>query len=335
MIKLVIAFSIAIVVVLPNEIKYIITIALSIIWFFYTIQQIIKMHRIKEKKITTDKYSTSPPNNNHSAYIRYLYKGKIDYKVFVATIMELILRKSISFVTYNGDDYHLIDNKNDEDLSKSEKYVKKILFKDIGDSDNISLNLIKKKCASNSGYIYSVYKEWQGVFEYECAYNKYFKSNKNVVEDFLMYFILSLVISIYNIFFTRLIWLSIVMLCITGYLCKYISDMKRLEDDVKKEYEDWLRFKNYISKHDNSLDELDIVSLENYATYAYVLDSIDDFVDTLNKKNSNNANSFNNSVLLTIMHLRIFDYMDKVFKEGIHDIHFNSRILFSKNKGRR
>lgn len=334
MIKLVVILSLLIAPLLGDAFKPIV-IFLSIIWALYTIYQFIKINKFKDEKITTDNHLLEPPNNNYSANIRYLYKGKVDYKVFVSTIVEMMLKGSISFVRKNKNEYCLVNNKNDEELNKIEKGVKKIIFDDIGNSDVVSLNLIKKKCSKNSGYIYSVYKEWQELFEYQCASNKYFKSNKKNVENVLLYFIASIIISIYNIVFTKLIWLSIIMICITGYLCKSVNDIKNREDDAKKELEEWLKFKNYIKKQDNSLDELDVTSLENYATYAYVLDCYDSFINILNRKNINNKDSFKDSVLLMIMYLRIFDEFDNVLKTSINKAFLNSKILFSRNKGRR
>lgn len=335
MIKLVIILSLFIVLFLRGIFTKISVIALSVVWAIYSIYQFVKIRKYKDKKITTDKLSVSPPNNNYSAKIRYLYKGKVDYKVFVASIIELILRKSISLVRYNKDDYYLVNNKNDEELSKNEFFIKKILFKDIGNSDSISLNLIKKKCSKNSGYIYSVYKEWEELFEYECASNKYFITNKNIVENVLLYFVVSVIISLYNMLFTEMSWLSIVIICITGYLCKYVNDTRNREEDAKKELEKWLEFKNYINKQDNSLDELDVTSLENYATYAYVLDCYEGFVNVLNRKYSKNADSFKDSVLLMIIYLRIFDDLDNIFKSSINKAYYKSKFLFSRNKGRR
>lgn len=335
MIKLVIILSLFTVLFLSRELRIISIIFLSVMWAFYTIYQIVKIRKYKDKKIVTDKFSVSPPNNNYSPNIRYLYKGKVDYKVFVATVIELMLKNSISLVRYNKGDYYFINNKNEEELSKSEEFIKKILFKDIGDSDSVSLYLIKEKFSKNSGYIYSVYKEWEELFQYECASNKYFITNKYIVENVLLYFIISVIISIYNVVFTRIMWLAIIMICITGYLCKYVNDIRNREEDAKKELEKWLEFKNYIEKQDNSLDELDITSLENYATYAYVLDCYDSFVNVLNRKNNKVKDSFKDSVLLMIIDLRIFDDIDKIFKSSINKAYFNSRILFSKNKGRR
>lgn len=333
--KLIVVISLLMVIILPQNLKYVVTICMTLIWAIYTIYHFIKLMKSKDKKIITSEYSTTAPNNDYSAHIRYLYNKKVDYKAFVSTIMELLLKNYIS-IGYDNNDYYIVDNKvKDEVLSKNEEYAKKILFSDITDNSEVSLNYIMKKCSKNSGYIYSVYKEWKNTLEVECAYNKYFKSNKSVIDNSLSYFAISFIISLYNIFFTKLILVAIFILLITGILCKYVNDIVYLEEDKKEEYKEWLKFKNYIRKYDNSLDELDNLSLENYSTYAYVLDELDSFIKILNRKSSKNKDIFNDSILLTIINLKIFNEIDKAFKKSIIILNIKSRFLFAKNKGRR
>ena len=329
--KFIVFISLLLVFILPSELKYNITIIATIIWFLSTIYYSIKLYKIKDKKITTDKYSMEPPNNNHSSYIRYLYKGKVDYKVFISTIIELLLKKSISLVRQNKDEYYFIDNNiEDEALTKSEAFLKNMLFKVIGEKECLSLNQMQKRCLKNSGYIYSVYREWKHIFVYECASNKYFKSNKNVIDASLIYFVSSLIIGIYNALFTKFVFIALLIFTIMAILTTYVNEMKKLEEDAKKEYICWLEFKNYIEKNDNSLDELDIISLENYATYAYVLDAYEPFINILNKKED-----IEKSVFLQIIKLRIFDEVENKLKNSINTFNFNAKLLFAKNKGRR
>ena len=321
---------------LNNSLRYGITLIMSLCWLIYTIYYFIVLYKSKDEKIVTDKFSVVPPNNNHSSHIRHLYKGKIDYKVFVATIIELILKKSISLVRYNMNEYYFIDNKvKDEVLTKNEEFVKKILFNDFGDKTQVSLEQIKRKCSKNSGYIYSVYKEWMSVFECESAYNKYFKPSIKVIDSSMFYFCVSLIIAFYNVVFTKNIVIALIIFIVTSILTKYVNDYVNKESDAKIEYEHWLEFKNYIQKYDNTLDELDIISLENYATYAYVLDCYKDFLNVLYRKYKNDKNCFDDSVLLSIMNLRIFDEIEKIFFIGINTFIINTRVLFAKNKGRR
>lgn len=334
--KIAIVTFLILILLIEESFRYNIILFISLCWGLYTILHVIKLYKLKDKKIITDRFSLSPPNNNYSAHIRYLYKGKVDYKVFVATILELILKKSISLVRNNSLQYYLVDNKiKDEVLTKNEHYVKKILFKEIGDGEKLNLNNFKKACNKNSGYINSVYKEWQNVFECECAYNKYFKSFKVVVDDSLFYFAISFVIALYNALFTKKIVIALLIFFVTSLLIKFVNDLKNMEDDAKVEYKKWLEFKNYIKKCDNTLDEIDNISLENYATYAYVLDCYDEFLNILYKKYKKNEKCFDDSVILLIMNLRIFDEIDRVFCKGIKKFTIKSRVFFAKNKGRR
>lgn len=331
--RFIVLLSILIVVFVPE--KIFITMVMSCIWVFYTIYYCIKLYNIKDEKIVTNEYSLTPPNNNYSPNIRYLYKGKVDYKVFVAMIIELILKKSIS-IKRNNNEYYVVDNKlKDEELTKSESFLKNLLFKDIGDTDIVSMNLIHKKCKNNSGYIYHVYKEWAYAFECECAYSKYFKSNKIIIDNSIVYFVVSFILCLYNIFFSKKILIALIIFSVTSSICKYVNDMKCFENEAKIEYKKWLEFKNYIEKEDNMIDECDIATLENYSTYAYVLDSYDSFIKILNKKYNKNKEVFSSSEILTVMNLRIFDYIDSVFKMSINTIKIKTLVFFAKNKGRR
>lgn len=305
-------------------------------WLIYTIIYSIGLYKTKDKKIVTDKFSIEPPNNNYSSHIRYLFKGKADNKVFIVTIMELLLKKSISLVRYNKNEYYLIDNKvKDEVLTKNEENVKKILFKDIGDDAKISLNKFKKSCSKNSGYINAVYKEWQSVFECECAYDKYFKSIKNKVDSSMFYFCIAFIVALYNVVFIKKIGIALIIFTINSILIKYVNDYKHKEEEAKEEYKEWLKFRNYIMKKDNTFDELDILTLENYATYAYVLDCYKEFKNILYRKYCKNKTCFDDSVLLSIMNLSIFDDLEKIINKGINITNIKTRFLFTKNRGRR
>ena len=329
--KIIVLFSLLVILLFPGPIKVNITLIASIIWFIYTLFYLYKLYNVKDKKVTTNNYLIDPPNNNYSPYIRYLYSGKIDYKVFLLVVFELLIKGSISIKIENNI-YYLIDNKiKDEELKKSEVYVKKILFKDIGEGHYIILNSMIDKCNKNSGYIYSVYKEWQNVFEYEVAFNKYFKSNKQLVDKSTSFLIISFILSLYNIIFTKKIILGLFIFLVASIICKYINDLKNREDEAQIEYEKWIQFRNYIGKTDNNLDELDIKSLENYSLYAYSLDSYLEFKNILKKKNGN----YTDSDILNIINLNVFDNIDYIFNKSINKLNINTLFLFARNKGRR
>ena len=330
--KTLVIVSLLIVLLIGNPLRVYLTIFASCIWIIYSIYYCYILFHSKDKKIVAYKYSTSPPNNNYSPFIRYLYSGKTDYKVFFLIVIELVIKGSISLKKENNM-YFLIDNKcKNEVLRKSEIYVKKILFKDIGDGNYVVLNNMIRKCNFNSGYLYSVYKEWENVFIYEAAFNKYFKSNKNLIDKSTFFLVISFVLSLYNIFFTKKILLALFIFTIASLMCKYINDIKSREDEAKVEYKRWLEFKNYINKEDNTLDELDVSSLENYALYAYSLDSYYSFYDILNRKNKCDIDK---SEVLKIMINKDFINIEYIFSKSIEKLNINAVLLFAKNKGRR
>lgn len=309
------------------------TLLATFIWIIYSLYYCYILYVSKDKKIFTTKYLDTPPNNNYSPYIRYLVSGKIDYKVFFLVVIELIIKGSISLKKENNL-YYLFDNKiKNEDLKKSEIYVKKILFKDIGEGHYVILNSMFKKCSFNSGYLYSVYKEWANIFEYETMFNKYFKSNKKLIDKSTFFLVTSFVISLYNVFFTKKIILAIFIFTIAAIMCKYITDMRNREDDAKVEYERWLEFKNYLNKKDNLLDELDSLSLENYSLYAYSLDSYYTFSNIL--KNRINNEKVEKSEILKLIVVGDFSKIEYIFSKSIEKLNINAVLLFAKNKGRR
>ena len=311
-----------------------VTIALTIVWAIYTIYQIIKLLIVKDKKIITKKILEYPPNDNYASHIRYLYKRKVDSKSFICTIFELILKNSISLKRSNSE-YYFIDNQvKDEVLTKNEESVKKILFRELGNTENVSLSNIKKMCKKNIGYLSIVLKEWKITCEYECIKDKYFKSVKKIIEDYVFYFAISLIIAIYNILFTKYILIAVLIFLITAILSVITNDLKNISDESISEYKNWLEFKNYLDSKNNNISTLDNSILERYALYAYVLDSYKSFKKQLLNKYLKDNDSFNDSVLLSIMNASIFDEIEKEIRKSINNVNIKS-YLYAKNKGRR
>ena len=316
-----------------KEIRNYMTLILTIFWALYTIYQIIKLLKIKDKKIVSKKVLNHLPNDNYPSHIRYLYKRKIDAKTFVCTIFELILKNSISLKRSN-EEYYFIDNKiKDEELTNNQNNVKKILFMDIGNKENVSLSSIKKCCKKNIGYMSSVIKEWKMTCEYECVKDKYFKSIKNILEDYLFYLVISFIIAFYNVVFTKHIFIAIVIFLIAAIVSVITNNLKKISEESIEEYKKWLEFKNYIDKS-NDLNMLDNNTLELYSLYAYVLDSYYPFKKVLMEKYLLDNNVFANNMILSIMNASIFDDIEKIIRKSINSVNIKS-CIYAKNNGRR
>lgn len=311
-----------------------VTIALTIVWSIYTIYQIIKLLKIKDKKISSKRILKHTPNDSCASHIRYLYKRRVDYKSFISTILDLLLKDSISLKRSNGE-YYFIDNKiKDEVLTKSEEGVKKILFVEMGNTDNVSLSSIKKMSKINVGYLSIVLKDWNITCEYECVKEKYFKSVKRIIEDYIFYLVISLIIAIYNVLFTKYILVALIIFVVTSVLSVITNNFKKINEESIDEYKSWLEFKNYIESKDASISQLNNNILERYALYAYVLDSYKSFKSIVYNKYINDKNSLNDSVLLSIINTSIFDDIERVIRKSINSIKIKS-CVYAKNKGRR
>ena len=123
------------------------------------------------------------------------------------------------------------------------------------------------------------------TFNYEATANKYYSSIKPTVDNGLFYFVSSMIIAIYNLFFTKYLILSLIIFVVTSYLIVTVDNSAKREEFAKEEYIEWLEFKNYLKDGNNDMNLLDINTLETYATYAYVIDEYDNFTNTiLNEK---------------------------------------------------
>ena len=316
-----------------GELKVNITFLLTVLWLVYAIYLGIILFKSKDSKIISSKCSNELPKILSSSHLRYFYKRKIDNKVFILIIFELLIKKSISIVRKDKE-YYFIDNKIvDEILSKSEENVKKILFTEIGNKESVSLTNINLMFRKNSGYMYREYKSFNNTFEVECVREKYFKSSKNLVDGSSFYLLLSLIISIYNLFFTKFIFLSLIVFTITIIFVLIINNFKNIEDDRIDEYKKLLEFKNYICDKNNNFNDLDIKTLESYALYSYALDSFKEFKNKLFYKYVENEECLKDSILLSIINVGIFDDISNEICKSIGICGF--KYLISKNKGRR
>ena len=327
--KVVIIAALLLFILFPNVFILAIIIS-SIFWLIYSIWYLMKLKKILDKKIVTNELRVDAPNNNHPYNIRYLYNKKIDYKIFISTILELLNKKRINLIRYNKSDYYFINNNEmDIELTKVESSCIKFLFNQMGDKDKLSLNNFSYLCNKSPVYVYECFKEWISVFEYENAPLKYFKRIKPLVDDSLFYFVVSMIIAISNASINY-IFVSLFIFFITSYIIVIVNNYSNLEEESKKEYVEWLKYKNYINKNDNDLHDLDIESLDNLAMYAYVLDEYESFINILNKNNK----EINDDIVLSIMKTRIFDSIEYKIIKGLKISKYKSIVLFKRNKGK-
>lgn len=320
-----------------NLILYVIyysSIIFNFVWILLTIYFGFIIFRLKKDANKTNEYSKKPPNNEYSYYIRYLYSKKIDSATFISTIFELILKNSISLRRYNKSEYFFINNKVDENLNKSEIEIKNILFKKLGDGEKVSINSIRNSSKKNSGYFYAIYKEWQDTLKCEVLKKKYFKRVKPLIDKTIFYFSFSFVTVFLDFIFLKINVAALIIFTITSTLIVKVNNYLKIDDELKNQYIEWIKFKNYIKSCNNDLIDLDTITLEKYCLYAYIFDEKENFKKIINKKYYKDKESIENSVLLSIVNLGIFDNIEKEIRKSIKIAKINYTYFFARNKGR-
>ena len=330
--KLVLILFLLIILLLNASLQAFITMICTIIWFIYTIIFCIKLLNKKDEKIDSNGYILDLPSNTSPEFIRYFYKRKFDNKVFITTLFNMVMKKFITIVREN--DYYFVDNTDEESvLTKREESVRRILFKEMGNGENVSLTCIKKSSIKNSAYLYNYFQEFRSTFEYEVASEKYFKPTKNVTYNSMFYLAISYLIAFYNLFFIPYVIIFILIFSLTSIITIMVNGFKNIEEDKKEEYKNWIKFKNYVVN--KNLSELDIEKLESFSLYAYSLDCYKEFKESLYLKKYQDEKCFDNSLILQLMSTEIFDDIVKVLDKSITNIKLNTILLFKKNKGRR
>ena len=330
--KIIVIALMIIILLLNSSLRTFITMICTVIWLFYTIYVCIMLFKNKEQKLKSNDKIDHMPNNALPELIRYFYIRKVDNKVFIAILFNMIAKEYISLIRQENE-YYFINNVNEEiTLTKSEEYVKKILFREIGNGENVSLSAISKMCKVNSGYLYNEYDSFKTTFEFESAKEKYFKPTRNLINNTLFYLVISFILSIYNLLFTPNVVVFVVVFITTSILSIIINNFKNVEDEKVSEYIEWLKFRNYII--DTDLSNLDIEVLEEYSLYAYVLDCFDEFKLSLDKKYQRNNACYNDNLLLQIINSGVFDDIEKDLNKSLDSMK-STVLLFKRNKGRR
>jgi len=223
-------------------------------------------------------YNKFIPNNRSCETLGYLMNNKVTRKHFIACVIDLIRRKDIYVGTINNEIY-LIDNKSNSDfLSKSDKFIKKFLFDNIGNGEYVSLTSIKNETKYNGGYFYSRLKEWYELVKIDCARYNFFESKDDFIQKVFLYFSISFLLAVYNLFITHYILLSIIIMLLIIVFLIYISSFYKRTKESSREYEEWVSFKNYL---DNSnylkKEKYDSNTIGLICVYSIVLKSFDKF----------------------------------------------------------
>ena len=163
---------------------------------------------------------------------------------------------------------------------------------------------------------------------------KYFKRVKPLIDKTIFYFSFSFVTVFLDFIFLKINVAALIIFTITSTLIVKVNNYLKIDDELKNQYIEWIKFKNYIKSCNNDLIDLDTITLEKYCLYAYIFDEKENFKKIINKKYYKDKESIENSVLLSIVNLGIFDNIEKEIRKSIKIAKINYTYFFARNKGR-
>ena len=148
----------------------------------------------------------------------------------------------------------------------------------------------------------------------------------------LLFFVISYLLVLYNIFLLQSYIIAMLIFTFTTGFLIYVNSFYRRNKESNREYEEWLAFKRFIQKKNNSLDDLSVDTLATYAVYTKVLGVYKEFKNILLKKYSKDKEQIESNILLYSICLGIMDDIDKILQDGIK-ISILANIMFAKNHG--
>lgn len=250
---------------------------IMVLWYMYYIYLFINLYLNNSKPYDCDKIidvkNVVIPLEDLSLII---YK-KIKPEVLTATIVKLINNRKIK-LEKNNDDFTLICNCHDSDLSKIELNIMELLFAVIGKDDKVTIRQINNFCTNNSGSSsflmnYEIWKKLalvssnkNKIFEPKLDYNKV----KLVQSIGIILFILNIILKLYS-FIGFFIIIPSILITI------YFYNISKLTKEYSDYYYSFLNFRGEIRENPELLKN------NIFFEYSIILKSYD-AVSNIDKK---------------------------------------------------
>lgn len=250
---------------------------IMVLWYMYYIYLFINLYLNNSKPYDCDKVidvkNVVIPLEDLSLII---YK-KIKPEVLTATIVKLINNRKIK-LEKNNDDFTLICNCHDSDLSKIELNIMELLFAVIGKDDKVTIRQINNFCTNNSGSSsflmnYEIWKKLalvssnkNKIFEPKLDYNKV----KLVQSIGIILFILNIILKLYS-FIGFFIIIPSILITI------YFYNISKLTKEYSDYYYSFLNFRGEIRENPELLKN------NIFFEYSIILKSYD-AVSNIDKK---------------------------------------------------
>lgn len=213
-------------------------------------------------------YPKIPSNLNPGELSNLMYKD-ISPNVFTATIMFLV-KKGLLTLKRTKDDFVLVNNNIDIELSPSQKQVITILIDNIGDKKKVTFKQIEEYCKSsqNASEFLLNYQLWKKTMIKESNKKRFYeeKTEYNQVKFLrgagIILFLLNIILGFHSL----IGYFIIIPAC---FIVLYFYKIYKRTERANEEYHKWLAFKRYLVHIDEYFYEPE--NIGSYIIYGLVL----------------------------------------------------------------
>lgn len=269
---------------------------LSFIWIIIVLVLLIILFirdGKRSKELTNLTYCRSIDYN--PSLVEYIISGKLTDKSFTATILELI-DKGVLRVEKLSNDYRLILQNNNIELSKGEEIVLNLLINIIGNKKTVNLSSLKNYCNTynNSTLFMREYNHFIMV-ERKKMYKEHIYTRASLVAIILIFTSLIGIILALTCFGFKIWYLTIILTFILSISICYILSLRFFTKSGFEKYKQCLGYKKFLEDF-SRFDEKELLEVslwDKHIVYGVVLDCTDTLNEQLLIRFPNMFNDYN------------------------------------------
>ena len=250
---------------------------IMVLWYLYYIYLMIRLYLNNSKPYDYDNIIDIKNVDMPLSDLSLIIYKKIKPELLTSTIIKLIDDKKIILNKAN-EDFILIKNCDDEDLSKADFNIIDLLFNTIGSDNKVSLKKIDSFCKNNSGsssFLMS-YQIWKKLVYVSSNHSKIFEPKldyskvKFIQRMGIILFILNILLKYYFI-------IGFFMVVPSIFITIYFYNISKLTKEYSDYYYSFLNFRKELRENPNLLEN------NKYFEYSILLKSYDNVTNN-NKK---------------------------------------------------
>ena len=250
---------------------------IMVLWYLYYIYLMIRLYLNNSKPYDYDNIIDIKNVDMPLSDLSLIIYKKIKPELLTSTIVKLIDDKKIILNKAN-DDFILIKNCDDEDLSKADFNIIDLLFNTIGSDNKVSLKKIDSFCKNNSGsssFLMS-YQIWKKLVYVSSNHSKIFEPKLDYSKVKFMQK-MGIILFILNILLKYYFIIGFFMIVPSIFITIYFYNISKLTKEYSDYYYSFLNFRKELRENPNLLEN------NKYFEYSILLKSYDNVTNN-NKK---------------------------------------------------